>query len=104
MLMGGQANFNALTFLFGNGGTIIGNALMGGVIVPGTSLLTPGALNIKGNYTQTGSGVFALGIAGTGQCTGYSCLNITGSALLGGTLNIALLNGFFPHIGDTLRS
>ena len=100
-LMAGQASFNAGTFLFGNGGTIVGNALMGGVIVPGTSLLTPGALNITGNYTQAGSGMFALGIAGTAQCTGYSCLNITGSALLGGSLNIALLNGFFPKIGDT---
>jgi hypothetical protein len=102
---GGQANFNG-GVLFGNGGTITGNVMMAGTIAPAGTIsdhnvpLTPGTLNINGNYTQTGAGIFNLGIGGTSAGT-FGLLTVGGIASLNGTLNINLLNGFFPTDGET---
>lgn len=97
---GGQANFNGGS-LYGNGGTIAGNVLMAGTIGPGDILGTAGTLNIHGNYTQTAAGIFDLGIGGLNPGTQFGLLNITGSALINGALNSALLNGYLPSVGNT---
>jgi hypothetical protein len=94
---GGQVNINGGA-LFGNG-TITGNVLMAGTIYPGDAPNTAGALHIVGNYTQTGA--FNLSLGGLGQGTTFSLLTVTGMANLSGTLNIGLINGFFPMVGDT---
>jgi len=105
---GGQANFDGGT-LYGNGGTISGNVMMAGTIVPAAAIngfgmpLAAGLLNINGNYTQTAAGIFNLGIGGLAQGTQFGFLNVTGNALLNGTLDISLLNGFMPTVGETFE-
>ena len=103
---GGQANFNG-GVLFGNGGTINGNVMMAGTIVPAATIngmnmpLTAGALHITGNYTQTAAGIFNLGLGGLSPGTQFGFLGITGNANLDGTLNVSLINGFFPTVGNS---
>ena len=103
---GGQANFNGGT-LYGNGGTINGNVMMAGTIVPAGTIngfglpLAAGLLTINGNYTQTASGIFNLGIGGLAAGTQFGLLNVTGNALLNGTLDVSLINGFFPTVGES---
>jgi hypothetical protein len=79
-------------------GTIAPAATINGSKVPQTA----GQLNINGNYTQTSAGVFNLGLGGLTAGTGFGYLNVSGSALINGTLNVNLMN-FFPAVGDTFK-
>src|SRR5208337_1015527 len=102
----GNANFNG-GVLFGNGGIVNGNVMMAGTIAPAGTIngfnmpLTAGALTINGNYTQTSAGIFNLGLGGLSPGTQFGFLNITGNALLDGTLNVSLIGGFHPMLGNS---
>jgi hypothetical protein len=61
---------------------------------------TTGILTISGNYTQTAAGTLALKVGGTTAGSQYDQVNISGTATLGGTLNLALINGFSPSGGQ----
>lgn len=82
-------------------GTIVNNFTNGasGAVAPG---LSPGILNITGNYTN--SGAFNVEIGGTGGAgtnpNGHDQLLISGTATIGGTLNVTLTNGFTPVPGN----
>jgi hypothetical protein len=87
------------------GGTLEGNGTLtgnvnnsGGTLSPG---LSAGQLNETGAYTQGASGAFTTEIGGLTVATQYDRAAITGAATLAGTLNISLINGFEPDIGDT---
>ncbi len=83
------------------GGTFTGNVLnSGGTVKPGTS---PGALTIDGNYTQGASGSLDVELAGLTAGTQFDQLNVTGTASLGGTLNVALLSPYVPVDGNSYR-
>jgi len=84
--------------LLGNGGTIAAHVSSSGTVIPADSLTAVGKLQITGAYTQTSKGALDSNIAGasSGQ---FNVLNVTGTATLGGTLNIGLLNKFVPMIG-----
>ncbi len=84
--------------LFGNGGTIAAHVSSSGTVVPADSMTSVGKLGITGAYTQTSAGALDANITGAnaGQ---FNVLNVTGTASLGGTLNIGLLNNFVPLIG-----
>ena len=79
-------------------GTVTGNLVNGGTVHPGDG---PGILTVTGNYTQTSSGTLEIQIGGPNAGTGYSQLSITGTAALGGTLDVGLLDGFTPYNGET---
>jgi hypothetical protein len=80
--------------LEGNG-TIRGNVMMAGTIMPGAAG-APGVLTIWGNYLQTNTGVMNE-LIGAGSS---SLLNVKGTAGLdSGALSITLLGGFDP-VGD----
>ena len=82
-------------------GIIEGDVLIdGGNLAPGHS---PGSITINGNYTQTSNGTLNMEIAGTNAGTQYDQLIINGTANLAGTLNLTLLNGFFPKSGDNFQ-
>lgn len=84
--------------LFKGGGTsFTGNVENYGTVSPGSS---PGTLNISGNYTQGPLGTLLIELEGTTQGTGYDFLNISGTATLGGLLDVNLLGSFIPSIGD----
>ena len=58
-----------------------------------------GALTVT-NYTQTSTGVLDVEIGGTSQ---YGQLAVAGIATLGGTLNVAIVDGYFSNVGDAFR-
>jgi len=78
--------------LKGSGGTLQGAVENRGTIMPGES---PGILNIMGDYVQSASGLLVIEIGGTAQGT-FDALNISGTATLGGTLRIKLVDGYTP--------
>lgn len=77
----------------------------GGAVAPGDG--GPGALNVNsnaapfiaGNYTQGASASLRIEIGGpdAGQ---RDALNVAGAASLNGGLNIALVDGYIPQLGD----
>jgi hypothetical protein len=73
-------------------GTINGNVLMGGKLMPGDGV--PGTLTIFGDYEQTHTGTFDELLSPSS----HSLLDVNGNAVLdhGSELEIALLNGFNP--------
>jgi hypothetical protein len=83
-----------------NSGTVSGTGLINGnfndlgTIAPGDEKV--GALDIAGDYSQTG--LLDIDLSGLGSS---SVLNVTGDAVLGGTLDVSLLDGFVPVPGDT---
>jgi hypothetical protein len=92
--------FTQTAGLLAGGGVIVGNVIInGGVVSPGFS---PGTLTVNGNYTQGSGGSLKEEIAGTGAGQ-FDVLNVTGTASLGGTLNISLLNGFVPAPGSSFN-
>lgn len=91
-----------------NGATLGGNGAVGsvtinsgGILAPGNS---PGKLTINGNYTQNSGGILNIEIGGSTPGTGgYDQLVVTGTASLNGTLNLSLVNGYRPAVGDTFN-
>ena len=77
---------------------ISGISLMNnGEIVPGSS---PGILTVTGNITQTASATLTVEIGGSTPGLAFDRLDVSGSANLDGTLDISLINGFEPLLGQ----
>ncbi len=87
--------------LLGNGGTVTGNVAMSGTMSPGDIPAAAGAMAIAGNYVQLAAGIFQLDLGGLTAGSQFDLLNVTGSTSLSGTLDISLINGFFPAVGNT---
>jgi T5SS/PEP-CTERM-associated repeat protein len=70
----------------------------GGVIDPG---LSPGRIEIEGDYEQTSDGVLKIEVAGLdpGQ---FDVLKISGNATLAGKVDLQFINGFVPKPGDNV--
>jgi hypothetical protein len=81
-------------------GTIMGNVTNAGLLVVGFPGV-PGTLVITGDYTQTAAGVLTLEVGGYNAGIDYGHLQVGGTAALGGTLNVNLINGFVPNPGDS---
>ena len=60
-----------------------------------------GALAIVGNYAQTSAGIFQLELGGLTPGSQFDLLNVSGTTNLTGTLDVSLINGFFPAVGNT---
>ena len=79
---------------------VIGTALQnGGTIAPGVS--GKGILGLAGDIVQPASGAFNVDIEGVTAGSEYDRMNVSNSADLDGTLNISLLNGYQPVLGDS---
>jgi len=84
-------------------GTVTGNVVSFGSarVMPGgdeAASLT-GVLTINGDYTQQDARL-AIKIKGTAAGSEYGVLNVTGTATLGGELQIMPIEGFEPQPGD----
>lgn len=88
--------------LFGNGGNIAAHLYSAATVVPGNSTTAPGKLTVTGAYTQTSAGALDANLAGTNSGQ-FGQLTVKGTASLAGTLNITLLNGFVPLVGNTFE-
>jgi hypothetical protein len=67
-----------------------------GALSPG---LSPGQLNVTGNLTEESHATLLIQIGGTGAAD-YDRLAVSGTASLGGTLDVELINGFVPSAAD----
>jgi len=92
----GSAIVNIQGGTLGGTGTINGNVLMAGTMMPGDA---PGTLTIFGNYEQKDTGIFQELMSPFAQ----AFLDVSGNVVLdpGATLDITLLGGFNP-LGDTI--
>jgi len=83
-----------------NGGTLEGNgSITGNVTVNGGTVnpgLSPGWLTIDGNYTQGAGATLETEIGGTIPSSGADRLTVTGTATLGGTLSLLLVDPYVP--------
>ncbi|MBK7905105.1 MAG: hypothetical protein IPJ78_00915 [Gemmatimonadetes bacterium] len=90
-----------ITTAAGNGGGT--RSIVGPVLNQGLLEIAPGAagqLAITGNFTGS-SGTVAVDLGGLVPVTQYDQLTISGTATLGGTLNVGLFGGFTPTPGSS---
>ncbi|MGH7568263.1 MAG: beta strand repeat-containing protein [Gemmatimonadales bacterium] len=68
-----------------------------GGIVPGTS---PGLLQVTGAVPMSGTAALNIELGGLAADTLHDQLAVSGAATLAGTLNVTLIGGFTPSIGN----
>jgi len=94
---GGSINCNE--GVCGGNGTVNGNLdNAGGTVSPGNS---PGVMEVDGVYSQGAAGTLLIEIGGTESGIMHDLFQVTGTAQLAGTLEVALIDGFQPAAGDT---
>ena len=90
-----------------NGGALTGTGMInatvtnGGQVIPGGTGAT-GTITTNGNYTQTATGSLDIELGGTAAGSNDQ-LAVSGAATLGGTVDVALINGFQPALGNTFE-
>jgi len=97
ILSGGNLSVPSVTIQGGSlsgAGTVTGNVTNAAAVSPGSST---GTLAISGNYTQMAAGTLNIELA---SATQYDVLQVSGTATLAGTLNIARLAGYVPVAGS----
>lgn len=62
-----------------------------------------GTLQFSGSYTQTTGANTLIDLGGTTQGVTYDLLKVGGLATLDGTLDVNLVNGFAPTVGETFN-
>ena len=67
----------------------------------GTVDLSPGTLNVNGNYTQEAGGTFDVAVGGLTAGTQSGQIRVTNQASLNGGLDISLINSYTPPQGDS---
>jgi len=100
-MAGGNITASIVDILAGNltgSGTITGALAVTGSLQPGGSAAI-GEIVVTGNYTQSGVGQMTVELAGAGQGE-YDVLTVTSLATIGGTLDIVLIDGFQPVLGQ----
>jgi len=70
----------------------------GGTVSPGNS---PGVLEVAGDFTQGDEGTLLMEVSGDVPGSEYDVLVVYGTADLAGTLEVSLLDGFTPELGDS---
>lgn len=88
-----------------NSSVLSGNGAVGGIIATGSGIVAPGnstgVLTVNGNYTQESGGVLNIEIGGPAPGSGYDRIALSGKATIAGTLNLSLVNGYKPTVGQT---
>jgi fibronectin-binding autotransporter adhesin len=100
LVAGGTTGVNLIGGTIQGAGTIHSNTSNDATMSAGDAGKA-GLLSITGTYTQLSSGTLNANIGGTTVGTLYSQLKISGTASLGGTLAVTLINSFTPQIGQT---
>ncbi len=86
-----------------DGATIGADLLNEGTVSPGTlDVVDVGLLNLGGDFTQALTGQLEIDLSGTGAGF-FDTLAVTDLASLDGTLDVSLLAGFDPVVGDSFE-
>ena len=94
----GGGTFNCNEGTCSGAGSISGNLNNnGGTVSPGNS---PGVMTVEGNFAQAAAGTLLIELAGTTAGTEYDVLQVEGETSLSGILEVSLLDGFEPTVGD----
>ncbi len=98
-----RTNAGSRTVFFGGltgAGPFTGTGVVeiNGDLKPGNS---PGILAFGGDVELGSSAAFAIEIGGTTPGAQYDRIDVAGRLSLGGTLNVSLLGGFMPTLGDS---
>lgn len=80
----------------GGTGLLTGDVTSDGTVGPGASA---GTFAIDGDYAQGDEGVLEIELAGTGDGE-FDVLEVSGDADLDGAIEVSLLDGFVPDVGD----
>ncbi len=91
-------NAGSLGLMGGASFTTAGSLANAGVID-----LAPGTLKVNGNYTQASTRSLDVGVGGTTAGSQFGQLNVTGAVSLGGILNVSVLNGYAPSLGNSYQ-
>ena len=94
---GKTLNLESGNSLIGSG-TLAANLVNSGTVSPGNSA---GIITVDADYTQGVDGILEIELGKTTAGTGYDQLIVTGTATMNGTLNVSLLPGFTPQVGNT---
>jgi dipeptidyl aminopeptidase/acylaminoacyl peptidase len=86
-IIGGEGTLDVSGTTFVNDGTV----------APGFS---PGLLSLTGAYPGSPTSLLDIELGGTAAGTEYDRLAVSGAAALDGALNVTLVNGFTPGLGD----
>jgi len=81
-------------------GKLIANFSNAGVISPGAGS-SAGWLSVTGNVNLLPTSHLAFDLSGLTRKTGYDFLGVSGSFSLAGTLDLSLLGGFAPQLGNS---
>ena len=103
---GGDLHIGPNGELRGNGTVSFDVANLSGVVDPGGSDApegAPGVLTVTGNFEQQAGGRLLIEIGGTQRGIEYSALDVSDDVTLDGELEIRIVNGFEPQLGDTFE-
>ena len=84
--------------LSGSGTVTAPSISTGGLVSPGNSA---GQLNLVGNLTLLGASRSLFELGGATQGSGYDFLSVSGTAALGGTLELRFINSFAAAVQST---
>jgi hypothetical protein len=106
MLNGGNLG-GGTVFAFSGGilvgtGTIVGTLNNSGATIRPAGAGSSGTLSVTGTYSQSGTGKLAVDVGGSDPGDS-DLLSVSGTATLGGALEVAFINGFIPAAGDTIE-
>jgi len=104
-----SAALNYVQTVFLQGGTLSGDGAITGFITNSGATVRPGAspgiLTISQGYpspySQGPGGTLSIELGGLTAGTQFDQLNNSGNNVLGGTLNVSLINGFQPAMGES---
>jgi hypothetical protein len=111
-LSGGEMDASQLSLI---GGEMDGMGIINAPVQEsgsGTVTLSPGILGMSGRISINGSdgnlgldssGILNIKVGGYGAGSGFDQISVNSSASLNGTLNISLINGFNPNVGDSFQ-
>jgi len=105
ILMGGSLSGGAISI---SGGSLSGSGVINANVTDNAQVIPGGAgaaglLTINGNYTQTAAGALDIELGGANAGSQYDQLAVSGTASLGGTVNVSLINGFQPALGNSFQ-
>jgi len=95
----------SLKVAFGTTLTVLDGGNVGVEIVNEGSMAlgsSPGVLNVA-DFSQTASGQISFELQGLTQGTAYDWMNVSNNTTLDGLMDVSLLGGFIPSLGDSFE-